>query len=116
MVCGLSGRPEIHVCQGPEESFHLEQRLCLSREEAHCLKTGRKRRWNADTFGLQVRLYQDLKALKRLTRSLAEDILQEVQCEKDPEGYIVPDPHYCNRYTDIGLNKLILQIKSPCFF
>ena len=103
MVCGLNGRREIRVCQDPEESFHLEQRLCLRREEAHCLKTERRRRWNTDTFGLQIRLYQDLKALKRLTRSISsqseteEDVLEEVQCESDPEGYIVPDPHHCNR-------------------
>ena len=101
MVCGLNGRREIRVCQNPEETFHLQQRLCLRREEAHCQKTGRRRLWNTDTAGLQVRLYQELKALKRFTRSLTEDVLQEVECEKDPEGYIVPDPHYCNRYASL---------------
>ena len=78
MVCGLDGRREIRVCQNPEETFHLQQRLCLRREEAHCQKTGRRRLWNTDTAGLQVRLYQELKALKRFTRSLTEDVLQEV--------------------------------------
>ena len=102
MVCGQDGRREIRVCQDPEESFHLEKRLCLRREEAHCLKTGRRRKWNIDTLGLQIRLYQDLKALKRSTRSITsrsetKDVLQEVQCEEDPEGYLVPDPHHCNR-------------------
>ena len=100
LVCGSNGRREIRLCQDPEESFHLEQGFCWRREEEHCLETGRTRRWNIDTINLEIRLYQDLKS-KRVPRSLSshghKDVLKEVQCEQDGEGYIVPDPHHCNR-------------------
>ena len=103
LVCGSNGRREIRVCQDPEESFHLEQGFCWKREEQHCLRTGRTRRWNIDTIAMEIRLYQDLKS-KRVPRSISSsssqsltDVLREVECEEDPEGYIVPDPTYCNR-------------------
>lgn len=103
LVCGSNGRREIRLCQDPEESFHLEQGFCWKREEEHCLETGRTRRWNIDTINLEIRLYQDLKS-KRVPRSLSshghKDVLKEVQCEEDGEGYIVPDPHHCNRYLE----------------
>jgi len=81
----------------------LEQGFCWRREEEHCLRTGRTRRWNIDTINMEIRLYQDLKS-KRVPRSVSApghtDVLKEVQCELDGEGYIVPDPQYCNRYLE----------------
>ena len=78
----------------------MEQGFCWRREEEHCLRTGRTRRWNIDTINMEIRLYQDLKS-KRVPRSVSApdhtDVLKEVQCELDGEGYIVPDPQYCNR-------------------
>jgi len=106
LVCGSNGRREIRLCKDPEETFHQEQGFCWKRDEDHCLKTGRTRRWNIDTFGMEIRLFQDLKA-KRVSRSISSsqsltDQLKGVECELDPlaEGYIVPDPHYCNRYLE----------------
>merc|ERR1719204_2610896 len=103
LVCGSNGRREIRLCQDPEESFHLEQGFCWRREEEHCLRTGRTRRWNIDTINMEIRLYHDLKS-ERVPRSVSApdhtDVLKEVQCELDGEGYIVPDPQYCNRYLE----------------
>ena len=110
MICN-DGKREIRLCQDPEETFHLDMGLCL-KGEAHCLeRVIRTRRWNGggiiDTGNLDIKLYQVVKEeihrnKQRFTRSLASpsetvDVLQDVECEKDPEGYIVPDPHHCNR-------------------
>ena len=104
MVCE-NGEREIRLCPDPKETFYISQARCIPNEEDHCFDEARPRRWNGggifDTERLPILLYHQRG---RVTRSIASpsetvDVLKEMKCEKDPEGYIVPDPHHCNRYT-----------------